>query len=198
MGRPEARNRPLGVLLACVLVGAAATLPAVARDESPEEDGPLLQFDRTELRGEVLPDKALVYVLRPASMGMLVKSWFFVDDEVLGANKGSSYFFAHVDPGQRTLWSKMENVDALELELEPGETYFLVQRLRMGWTKARTRLELVEVDRGEKMLARCGKRATLTDAGRDRGVELVTDFRDDRQADLARDAEKQLARERNR
>jgi len=203
MGRLDARHLAYGLLLSCLLVGGGAALAGGAggADDAPDVDGDLLRFERDELRGEADPDKALIYVLRPASIGMLVKSWFFIDDEVLGANKGSSYFFAHVEPGTRTLWSKMENVDALELELEAGETYYVVQHLRMGWTKARTKLKLVDAGKGEKTLANCGKRAMLTDAGRARGAELAAEFGAEREADLERDAvvaEKKADKERDR
>ena len=66
-------------------------------------------------------DRALIYVVRPTSIGAAIKSFFMCDEEILGINRGNSYFFAHVEPGRHVFWSKSENVDALELEIEAGK-----------------------------------------------------------------------------
>jgi hypothetical protein len=65
-----------------------------------------------------------------------------------------------------------------------------MQHLRMGWTKARTKLELLDEKKGLKVLGRCKKRATLTSAGEARGAELVVESREELQRDLDRDAER--------
>jgi len=192
MRRLETGRSRVLLTLACLTALALVALPATAKKQRDDDaDGKMIEFSKDDARGELLPDKALVYVMRPASIGVLVKTWAFIDDEVLGANKASSYFFVHVDPGKRTFWSKMENVDAVGLELEPGKAYFLQQHLRMGWTKARTKIEVLDEGKGEKVLARCKKRATLTEVGQTRGAELVVESRDELRADLARDAERE-------
>lgn len=161
---------------------------ALAGDEDDEEG--YVQFTKEHPLGEVKPDKALVYVIRPAKMGFAIKSFFLCDDEILGINRGSSYFFAHVNPGKHVFWSKSENVDALELEVEAGKTYYIQQRVRMGGFRARTKLEVLDEEKGKAALEKCKKYGTLTAKGREKGMEIARDHKKDTQEDLDRRAKK--------
>jgi hypothetical protein len=173
----------LGVLLVC---GLACLAPLTAADE--KENDEYVTFTKDHPTGEVLPDKALVYVVRPTSMGFAIKSFFFCDDAIEGINRGSSYFFFHAAPGRRLFWSKSENVDALEQEVEGGKTYYLQQHVRIGGFRARTKLEVLDAAAGEKALAECAKHGTLTEAGRKKGGELVRDYKAETKEDLDRRA----------
>lgn len=180
----------LAPVLLFVLAVAAGGTGTLAADyvEFTKKEHPL---------GEVQADKALIYVVRPTSIGSAVKSFFLCDEEILGINRGKSYFFAHVDPGRHVLWSKSENVDALELEVEAGRTYYIQQHVRMGGFRARTELELLDEVRGEEALAKCKKYGTMTDKGREKGAEIARDHLKDTQEDLDRraaEAEKESAK----
>jgi hypothetical protein len=131
-----------------------------------------------------------VYVLRPTKLGFAIKSWFFSDDTVLGVNKGDSCFAVQIDPGKHVLWSKSENVDAMELTLDAGGTYYVQQRVRLGGLKARTKLDLLTAEEGPIVLAKCNRTSSLTEAGRERGTLLAADHRDATATDLARRARK--------
>jgi len=179
--------RRLVLAIACVaLATLAAGAAAAGKDESDDEG--YVEFSKDHPSGEVRADQALVYVVRPTSMGFAIKSWFLCDDQVLGVNKGSSYFFAHVAPGTHVFWSKSENVDALELEVEAGKTYYLQQHVRVGGWKARTQLELLDEAEGQQRLAKCTKHGALTDSGRSRGAEIAREHKDRAAEDLARRA----------
>ena len=140
--------------------------------------------------GEVDAEKALVYVVRPATMGFAIKSFFLVDDEVLGINKGKSYFFTYVEPGAHVFWSKSENVDAMELEVEAGRTYYIKQNVQMGGFRARTKIELLDETDGQAALAKCKNYSTMTEEGRLKGMEIAREHRKDTQEDLDRRAKK--------
>lgn len=162
------RMAALAVLMILLAAGAG---PAALAGSQEEDDGNLVLLDKTNRPlGLENPDKALVYVVRPATMGFAVKSYFFCDQEILGINKGNSYFFVYVEPGRHLFWSKSENVDAVELEVEAGKTYYLQQKVRMGWGKARTKLEVLNPSQGPGRVAECKKHATMTDKGRERGA----------------------------
>jgi len=153
-----------------------------------------VNFDTERPMGEVKPDKALLYVVRPNnSMGFAVKSFFLCDDEILGINKGDSYFFAYVDPGTHVFWSKSENVDALELEVEAGTTYYIQQHVRMGGFRVRTKLEVVDEAEGKALLAKCGKHATMTEKGNEKGKEIAAEHKADTKEDLERRAKEKDA-----
>jgi hypothetical protein len=122
--------------------------------------------------GESAEDTALVYVIRPSTMGAAVKTWSFVDDELIGVTRGRGYAFAHVTPGERLFWSKAENTDALTVTVEAGKTYYFKQQIMMGIGKARAKLVPIDEATAAKMLRKCGW-AEPTDAGRVRGAEIV-------------------------
>ena len=178
----------LGALGLALALGAAAPDDVRAGDKDEKDDEEFVEFSKEHPLGQVAPDKALVYFLRPTSVGFAIKSWMFRDEQVLGVNRGSSYFFAYVEPGKHVFWSKSENVDALELEVEAGKTYYLQQHVRMGGLKARTKLEVLAEADGVERLAKCSKHGVLTDKGRARGAELAKEYQDRTAEDLARRA----------
>ena len=188
-------NRSLSrrfVALLCCVVGLGVSQHwAKDKEDDKQDDEGYVEFRKEHPLGEVSPDKALVYVVRPTSMGFAIKSWFLCDDRALGVNRGSSYFFAHVDPGKHVFWSKSENVDALELELEAGKTYYIQQHVRVGGLKARTKLELLDEATGKEKLASCSKHGVLTESGKARGAEIASEYKDRTAEDLARRAKKE-------
>ncbi len=197
---PSARRgrQIAGAAAVALAVGLLAMGIAAAGDEPKEddaEDGAYVQFSKEHPLGEVRSDRALVYVLRPTSMGFAIKSFFLCDDEILGINKGSSYFFAHVAPGKRVFWSKSENVDALELEVEAGKTYYIQQRVQMGGFRARTKLEVLDEAAGKKALEKCDRHATMTPRGVEKGKEIAREHKGATQKDLERRAKKEREEE---
>ena len=172
-------------VLALLLAGLVF-MPATA-DEAPdpEEEG-YVQFTKDHPLGAPEEGKALVYVVRPTSAGFAVNSFFLIDDAIAGINKGSSYFFTYVDPGKHVFWSKSENVDALELDVEAGRTYYIQQHVRVGGFRARTKLEVLEAAAGEKALAKCAKHGTMTAKGQEKGAEIVAEHKEATAKDLER------------
>ncbi len=181
--------------LAALAVGLVAAGIAAAAEEEPKgddaEDGSYVQFSKEHPLGEVPSDRALVYVVRPTSMGFAIKSFFLCDDEILGINKGSSYFFAHVEPGKHVFWSKSENVDALELEVEAGKTYYIQQHVRMGGFRARTKIEVLDEAAGRKALEKCDRHSEMTPKGIEKGKEIAREHREATRKDLERRAKEE-------
>jgi len=100
------------------------------------------------------PDKALVYVVRSTMMGNKIQSKLAVDGQWVGVNRGRNYFFLTLDPGQHYFCSKAENRSVLALSLEAGKTYFLEQKIKMGFMKARNKLALLREEEGKAKLAK--------------------------------------------
>jgi hypothetical protein len=134
--------------------------------------------EKAVVRPEVLPDKASVYVLRPAKMGMAIRMWAFADDTVLGLTKGDTYAHAYLDPGSYTFWGRAENVSAIDQEVEAGKTYYLKQSVKMGGLKARVKVEFLDDAEGLKALEKCKSFSKLTDAGRARAAEIAAEKQD--------------------
>lgn len=172
------------VLLAFLLLLAPAAAHAAEDDEG------YVTFSQDHPLGAPEEGKALVYVVRPTSLGYAIKSFFIVDDTPAGINRGSSYFFVQVEPGRRVFWSKSENVDALELEVEAGSTYYLQQHVQVGGFRARTKLEVLGEAEGKAALAKCRKHGTMTARGRAKAAEIVVEHKADTQEDLDRRAKR--------
>jgi hypothetical protein len=182
--------RRAAVLCAALLVSAAPGSILAgdeAKDAGPSEEG-YVTFTKDHPLAKPEAGKALVYVVRPTSMGYAVKSFFLVDDAIAGINRGSSYFYVQVDPGRRVFWSKSENIDALELTVEAGRTYYIQQQVQIGGFRARTKLSVLDEAEGKSALAKCIKHGTLTAKGRAKGAEIVAEHKKDTQEDLDRRA----------
>lgn len=95
-------------------------------------------------------DKALVYVMRTTIIGYKIHSKLAVDGKWMGTNRGKTYFFLTLDPGE--FCSESENQDAIAFTVEPGKTYYLQQQVKAGMWKARTKLALLDEAKGRKEL----------------------------------------------
>lgn len=192
-GRAALLSAMLLPAAALVLASAAVTFGGPTYEGDPDEPGArdkggaYVVFTRDHPVSEAKADKALIYVVRPTGFSATIKSFFFCDDEVLGINQGSSYFFVHVTPGKRVFWSNSENVEALELNVEAGQVYYIQQHVDLGTLHARTRLELLDDMAGKEALAQCKKHGTLTDNGRAKGKEIVRVHQKAVQEDLEQD-----------
>ena len=102
------------------------------------------------------PDgNALVYILRPSSVGKFVKFKTFCNDQYIGAIKGKNYLYIILEPGLYKFMAKAENKDVVDLVVEPGKTYFLLQKAKMGAIKARVKIYLMEEDEARVKLQKC-------------------------------------------
>ena len=97
-------------------------------------------------------DKAMIYVLRPTIIGLKINSKLAVDGNWTGVNRGKTYFFFTVEPGEHYFCSESENQDYLALTVEAGKTYFLQQKVEAGFWKARTNLVVMSDAEGRKKL----------------------------------------------
>ncbi|MCA3693345.1 DUF2846 domain-containing protein [Aquidulcibacter sp.] len=80
----------------------------------PEGKGQVVFFRQAKLTGA-----ALSFSIREGDTG-------------IGKLQNGSYFVHVVDPGPREFNIQSEVTDTLRLEIEPGETYFVVQSITMG------------------------------------------------------------------
>lgn len=111
--------------------------------------------------GEPKSDKALVYILRPATTAP-TKMWAFADETLLGVTKSDSYIYAYVSPGEHVFWSKAENVNAIRMRVEAGKTYYIQQHVRPGAWKMAVQLEVLDEPAAKTLLKQC-KYLTFTE-----------------------------------
>ena len=104
---------------------------------------------------DIPADKALIYVVRPTMIGHTAYTKLAVDGHWIGVNRGKNYFFFTLEPGEHYFCSKAENRSALALTVEAGKTYYLQQKILMGFLSARNHLAVLDEEEGKEALAKC-------------------------------------------
>ena len=93
------------------------------------------------------PGKAIVYVVRPASVGALIRFNVFIDDQEdaseMGYTRGSQYIYFNLVPGQHKILSKAENWAETQVDAKAGDIIFIQQEPSMGFLMARNSLSNV-------------------------------------------------------
>ena len=105
---------------------------------------------------EAPPDKALIYVIRPSSMGArFYQSKVAVDGQWVGVNTNNTYLFFTLEPGEHHFCSQMKPMGKglVILRVQAGKTYyFFVQQNASGGWKGRTELVLTSESRAQQAL----------------------------------------------
>ncbi len=99
-------------------------------------------------------DKATIYVVRPTKFGAKVQTKLAVDGKWMGVNRANNYFFFALDPGEHYFCSKAENRSVMKLKVEAGKTYYLQQKVKMGFMKARNQLVQIDEEQGKVALGK--------------------------------------------
>lgn len=123
------------VVLALTFVGCATT--------------PTIKEMEKEIVGFELPKgpsdgKAIVYIVRPSSLGMLIGFDVYVDekkvDYLVGTTHGSQYIYFDIEPGVHTILSQAENMAEYKFTSTAGGVYYFEQTPTMGILYARNEL----------------------------------------------------------
>ncbi|WP_431265766.1 DUF2846 domain-containing protein [Roseateles chitinivorans] len=93
-------------------------------------------------------DKAIVYVVRPSSVGGLIRFNVFVDDQEapseMGYTRGSQYIYFQVKPGDHKVYSKAENWAETQISANAGDVIFIEQEASMGVIMARNSIAKID------------------------------------------------------
>ncbi|WP_414728833.1 DUF2846 domain-containing protein [Zhongshania aliphaticivorans] len=85
--------------------------------------------------------KAIVYVVRPSSVGSLIRFNVFIDDKEvdseMGYTRGSQYIYFNLTPGDHQILSKAENWAEVNVSANAGDILFIQQDAQMGVLMAR-------------------------------------------------------------
>ena len=84
--------------------------------------------------------KSLVYFTRASATGFLINFKYFDGEKYLGKFNHGKYLVYECEPGKHLFWSKSENTDFLEAELEAGKVYIIDSEPQMGAFKAAVKL----------------------------------------------------------
>ena len=139
-------------LIATFLVACAATvLASCASLPSPE----VMKAETANFQLPKLPEqgKAMVYVVRPSSLGGLIRFNVFVNDQEasseMGYTRGSQYIYFSIPPGEHKVYSKAENWAEILISAKAGDIIFIYQEPNMGIIMARNNIFKVEDYQGK-------------------------------------------------
>jgi hypothetical protein len=137
-GKEAPMTRRLSVFLVLLLVlmlgGCAGSSKYMAKSEPPIAGPP--------------PDKSVVYVMRPSGFGFAINFQIWDRDRFIGLSQAKSYFAYVCDPGKHLFIGIAENKVAVDADLAPGKSYYIVTEPRMGGWKAR--LAMTPVTKGSE------------------------------------------------
>jgi hypothetical protein len=125
----------LFVALTLLLGGCAGTSKYMVKSE-PTKAGPP-------------PDKSVVYIMRPSGFGFAINFQIWDRDRFIGLSQAKSYFAYVCDPGKHLFIGIAENKVAVDADVAPGKSYFIITEPRMGGWKAR--LAMTPVTRGSEV-----------------------------------------------
>jgi hypothetical protein len=100
-----------------------------------------------------------IYILRPSTFGASIKMQIYQDEKIIGKLGPQSYLSWEADPskGDISIISKSENKDMLTISPKAGKTYYIKQKVKMGFAFARTGLEFLEPEEAKEMLGKLKK-----------------------------------------
>lgn len=114
-----------------------------------------IEFD-TKAKQLIVPNnKALVYVVRPKSLGGAIRFTVDCDNRYIGSTVGRRYIYSIQDTGKHKIVSHAENSSELEISLDVNQKYYIEQVPKFGIWIARNRLELIDESKGKKKLMKC-------------------------------------------
>ena len=90
------------------------------------------------------PDLGRVYLFRPSVFGFAIPMQIYDSNKVIGDTGPKGYLCWEREPGKTKIAGLAENKSELPLEVNRGKVYYIFQHMRLGWFRARNKLELVD------------------------------------------------------
>lgn len=135
----------VGLLVGSALITGCASLPS---SEVMKAETATYQLPKLPEQG-----KAIVYVVRPSSVGGLIRFNVFVDDQEasseMGYTRGSQYIYFSLPPGEHKIYSKAENWAETLVSAKAGDIIFIQQVASMGIIMARNDIFKLEDYQGK-------------------------------------------------
>lgn len=101
------------------------------------------------------PGKANIYVFRDGIFGASIKTPIRMNGEKVADIAPSTFAKVIVEPGKVILQSESENKDEIQIQVEPGQNYFVRQSLRKGSMTAHVKLRAVSDQVGQNAILNC-------------------------------------------
>lgn len=138
------------IILLAVIVSACLTGCASVPMASIDDDKAKKEFTMPS------EDIAGLYIYRNSRVGGALKKTLSIDDVIIGETAPMTYFYSELQPGQHELATESEFSDnALLLDAEGGNNYYVRQYMKFGVFVGGAGLELVSEEEGQKGVLEC-------------------------------------------
>ncbi len=107
--------------------GISSTAPAIAKEDKADTEKGVQKVISPPPEGQ-----GQVVFYRPGGMGFALGCGVNENGERLSALGAGKYFILPTDVGSHSYTVKSEATDLLTLEVEPGETYYVKCKIKMG------------------------------------------------------------------
>jgi len=101
------------------------------------------------------PSKGRIYVMRPAGLGAAITMNVSDGGKPIGKTGPHGFLCWERDPGDTIVIGTAEGASQAPLTVQSGNVYYIFQHVRMGLLMARNELEVVDEDKGRKVLKKC-------------------------------------------
>lgn len=101
-------------------------------------------FNSAQIIEPAPENKAVVYFVRPSSVGWAINFTYFDSTQVIGRFNGVKFLRYECDPGKHIFWARSENKDFISGQFEAGKIYLIEAVPYMGALKAGVRLYPIE------------------------------------------------------
>jgi hypothetical protein len=122
-------------------------------------------------------DKAVIYFVRPSSLGLAINFSYFDSTRLVGRFNGPNYIRYECEPGKHLFWARSENRDFVEAEIQPGKIYFIEAIVKMGAVKAAVNLEPInpnDPDRMKKIIKLLDKKTSQSFTSEELAAEEIS------------------------
>lgn len=141
----------LRMYFSCILLAATLIVQGCATLPPPEKVA--LELKDYKLPQQIEKDKALIYVVRPSSLGTLIRFEVYLDGEddvsKMGYTRGNQHIYFYADPGHHVIRSNAENWAEFTIDAKEGDVIFLMQDVQPGVLYARNSLGLMNTMEGK-------------------------------------------------
>ena len=141
----------MNIIKVIVLAITFAVIQGCASLPTPDQ----MRLETKDFKLPKYPDdgQAIVYIVRPSTVGGLIRFNVFLNDQEanseMGYTRGSQYIYFQVKPGEHKIQSKAENWSEWTINTKAGDINFIQQDAAMGFIMARNTIFKIDDTEGK-------------------------------------------------
>jgi len=102
-----------------------------------------------------VPTMGRIYVIRATVFGLGASMRITDNGQFVGDTGPNGYLCWERGAGKAEIACKAENTSKVSLDVSPGKIYYIRQHIQMGLLQPRTKLEVIDEEKGKELLQKC-------------------------------------------